>query len=400
MNKRGISSVIRNFIIIGVLFVAIIIVFILLYNIVYSETETLPEASLSIIKSSVKISSQDISMDVRYDEGTAEIEKIRFSVYDGENTEDIDLSAALKVSEQKTFQFKIQNITKIKSISIIPIIDNDILLSVADTYRVKTLSATSLANCGNNAMDSGEECDDGNLINGDGCSNTCEIETCLEQNGYVCITGKVCTGKQLTTPKATETCCKSACVTPTLTKCSECSSGFGLCNKDKCNSITEKCYYKGAGKCLACSGLTCSDYINSLDCNDDKCGLDCKWSSSVTGSLIANLMTGKAISGSCVSSSYVEPVVRVCDETQCSGTKICTDNAWVNHCGNSACDCSETNADCPSDCSASCGNGNCEPNLGETCSNCATDCGTCPLKTNGQTCTTGSECISGNCADG
>jgi len=36
--------------------------------------------------------------------------------------------------------------------------------------------------CGNNYLDSGEECDDGNNINGDGCSTTCKIES----TGHVC----------------------------------------------------------------------------------------------------------------------------------------------------------------------------------------------------------------------
>ena len=30
--------------------------------------------------------------------------------------------------------------------------------------------------CGNGVLEAGEECDDGNLINGDGCSSRCRIE--------------------------------------------------------------------------------------------------------------------------------------------------------------------------------------------------------------------------------
>lgn len=43
--------------------------------------------------------------------------------------------------------------------------------------------------CGNNVMNSGEICDDGNLSNGDGCSNICTIET-----GFACITPTNSTG--------------------------------------------------------------------------------------------------------------------------------------------------------------------------------------------------------------
>src|SRR5215210_35264 len=30
--------------------------------------------------------------------------------------------------------------------------------------------------CGDGVLDVGEQCDDGNLVNGDGCSKTCEVE--------------------------------------------------------------------------------------------------------------------------------------------------------------------------------------------------------------------------------
>src|SRR5664279_3119569 len=45
------------------------------------------------------------------------------------------------------------------------------------------------AGCGNGTLDSGEECDDGNNVSGDGCSMTCRQET-----GFVCPTpGSPCT---------------------------------------------------------------------------------------------------------------------------------------------------------------------------------------------------------------
>ena len=47
--------------------------------------------------------------------------------------------------------------------------------------------------CGNNILEGGEDCDDGNLINGDGCSAICEIETptCTNQ----CVNGaRECVG--------------------------------------------------------------------------------------------------------------------------------------------------------------------------------------------------------------
>lgn len=43
----------------------------------------------------------------------------------------------------------------------------------------------SLAACGDTHLDAGEECDDGNLINYDGCSSTCTIETPVCGNGHI-----------------------------------------------------------------------------------------------------------------------------------------------------------------------------------------------------------------------
>jgi cysteine-rich repeat protein len=37
-------------------------------------------------------------------------------------------------------------------------------------------SAVCQPRCGNNIIDAGEQCDDGNLLNGDGCSNLCQLE--------------------------------------------------------------------------------------------------------------------------------------------------------------------------------------------------------------------------------
>jgi cysteine-rich repeat protein len=44
----------------------------------------------------------------------------------------------------------------------------------------------TLPACGNNILDTGEQCDDGNLINGDGCDSTCNIESSGELSGGSC----------------------------------------------------------------------------------------------------------------------------------------------------------------------------------------------------------------------
>jgi len=47
------------------------------------------------------------------------------------------------------------------------------------------------ARCGDETVDPGEQCDDGNTANGDGCSSECKVED-----------GFVCTGGDIETPDA------------------------------------------------------------------------------------------------------------------------------------------------------------------------------------------------------
>jgi cysteine-rich repeat protein len=41
---------------------------------------------------------------------------------------------------------------------------------------VTTTTKSDVISCGNNVLDAGEECDDNNTVNGDGCSSVCEVE--------------------------------------------------------------------------------------------------------------------------------------------------------------------------------------------------------------------------------
>ena len=48
-----------------------------------------------------------------------------------------------------------------------------------------TSICSPIAVCGNGVVESGETCDDSNTVNGDGCSNTCKLETAVCGNGIV-----------------------------------------------------------------------------------------------------------------------------------------------------------------------------------------------------------------------
>ncbi|MBI1972493.1 DUF4215 domain-containing protein, partial [Candidatus Woesearchaeota archaeon] len=50
--------------------------------------------------------------------------------------------------------------------------------NVGENSTTCSQDCQAVPNCGNFVVDSGEQCDDGNLISGDGCSNTCQNEFC------------------------------------------------------------------------------------------------------------------------------------------------------------------------------------------------------------------------------
>lgn len=71
-------------------------------------------------------------------------------------------------------------------------------------------SAGAPPSCGGGTKDPGEDCDDGNNVNGDGCSAICTTGTCGGAAGHVCEEGEICPGAIV--PAAdTAQCCSMAC---------------------------------------------------------------------------------------------------------------------------------------------------------------------------------------------
>ena len=213
------------------------------------------------------------------------------------------------------------------------------------------------ASCGDSKADTGESCDDGNKLEGDGCSSTCQVEACWDCSGGACM------------PLAPNTSCSN--------NGAQVCDGKGACGD--CVPADMAC-----DKCKNCGGSTCDE---GADCSSEVC---------VTG--ICRSPDGVACT---------DPVE--CASDYCFG-KFCTKCTEGNQCTSGACD--TITGQCyaavgePCDNELSCGSIDlvctginiCRWKNGESCVNhyeCASN--RCVLALTCQQCNNDGDCESGFC---
>ncbi|MDO8623444.1 MAG: DUF4215 domain-containing protein [archaeon] len=415
LRKKGLTPVVTTSLIIVSLIVAIGIVVVIIYNVIQSDIDVgeVSSVKLSIVENSVKINN-DKSVSFNIERGTdgVDLTKIKFILSDGTESEELTaIATELKESESKEFKVSSKLFTQIKRISIIPIVKTkkgkETVLSVSDSIELNylgnqvTIQKLSMI-CGNKKVEVGEECDDGNLVNKDGCSSQCKLESCLEQSGYICGEGKICPGTILKTNNLTQTCCNAVCSAPSKQNCSECGL---ICAKEDCYSILEECYFEGgwSNTCTSCSSITCDKYKTASDCNSDPCLKGCAWSLTTNKCEIKqncgndNVETGEQCDNG------VENTNTVCVPSYSGSCSYCNTTCSLKTLAGASC------GDGIKQEVEQCDNGTlntntaCSPACGTTCYYCDTSCltksvvGSSCTKANGQTCTLGTECTSGNC---
>lgn len=233
----------------------------------------------------------------------------------------------------------------------------------------------TLLECGNGELDEGEECDDGNLINTDACTNYCQEAACLDgflQAGEECddgnnINNDFCTtlclfavcGDSIIQFVAGETCddgntvtgdgCSSTCVTEqTLESFNTCGDGIIQAPEtcDDGNSIPND------GCTNNCLLPACGD--GNLD-NSDGCTTSCRLPTCGDGIIQlpeacddGNLVNNDGCTNNCLAA--------VCGDGIVQGEEACDDGNFVN------------NDECSNTCQAAvCGDGIIQPILGERC---------------------------------
>jgi cysteine-rich repeat protein len=182
--------------------------------------------------------------------------------------------------------------------------------------------------CGNSRLEGSETCDDGNIDNGDGCSDDCQLETCIAQTpGYpnvpICDDGNGCT---------VDLC------NPTTGNCEHtlsCDDGVectvDTCNGDVCENMPDNGACDDGNVCTndICGTMGCSFSGNTSPCDD---GVACTVSDICNGSGVCqgtdNCPAGQQCSlgsGQCV------PDGGICGDGFVDGGEDCDDGdtAWA-----------------------------------------------------------------------
>ncbi len=196
-------------------------------------------------------------------------------------------------------------------------------------------SSAAPARCGNGVQEGGEQCDDGNLITNDSCTNACRLPLCGD--GIMQVWEQCDDGNQVNADTCSNACKSPACGDGVVQTGEECDDGNQV-NTDAC---TLACKIGRCGDGAVQSGEECDDG-NSV--NDDACTTQCKRSSCGDGVVHdteecddGNKTDNDSCSNSCKRARCGDAVTQQWEECD-DGNKIaidsCTNLCKLPLCGN------------------------------------------------------------------
>ncbi|MCK6554690.1 DUF4215 domain-containing protein [Candidatus Binatia bacterium] len=209
-----------------------------------------------------------------------------------------------------------------------------------------------VTDCGNGALDAGEECDDGNTNASDGCTNACSV--C--GNGIRALIEACDDGNLVSGDGCDANCTLSACGNGIRSPAEPCDDG----NTNPCDGCSPTCQIEPVG-------YRCGDGVLSTDCGEacddgntsdaDACRANCTLN--VCGDGVRN------------------PAAEACDDGNTTSGDGCDANCTPTACGNgiktAGEQCDDGNIDPCDGCTAtcqrgeSCGDGHLDPLCGEQC---------------------------------
>ena len=226
----------------------------------------------------------------------------------------------------------------------------------------------ALAVCGDTILDPGEQCDDGNLVDGDGCDSNCSITAC---GNNIVTAGEACDdGNLIDGDGCDSNCTATACGNGIVTGVEVCDDG-NLVDGDGCDS---NCTLTGCGNAIVTAGEACDDGPSGSascdpDCTIPVCGDGI--TNAAAGEVCddGNLVSGDGCDANCTFTGCGNTIVtagEACDDGNLVSGDGCDANCTVTACGNGittgAEQCDDGNLTdgdgCDSNCTlTACGNG-------------------------------------------
>jgi hypothetical protein len=145
MKKKGLSTVVVNVLMVGLILVAMGILWQIISGIMESSKEDaeFSQSKLSLKINSVFIDSSSVSLKISRLTGPGELEGLRFVFYDGISSELVENLTPLEELEQKTFYLALEKLrySNLKTVSIAPIFilssGNKRVGNILDTYTIR-----------------------------------------------------------------------------------------------------------------------------------------------------------------------------------------------------------------------------------------------------------------------
>jgi hypothetical protein len=295
-DSRGLSTIVATLIIILLVLVAVGILWVVVRNVIQTNSEqvSLGKLTLDLSIERIQISGNNLSITVKRNAGKGEFVGLSFVVEDGENSEVFTEYVSMNELDVKTFTFTLNqtNPDNIKKIKIVPIFrlksGKEFVGEVKDTWEKS--SSSGISQCTSNCP-FGAECGSNGCLGG--TCGTCSdpTPTCVN---YQCVAQQTCTSNC-----TGRTCGSDGCEG----NCGTCTNLHGTtsCVTGNCQPVCDL----GYDSCDLIASNGCETLLGTI-ANCANCSNSC--------------LTGQ----NCTGDVCMTPQVPTCGDGTCNGTETCS----------------------------------------------------------------------------